>query len=56
MERFVRLLVVGGVVLVGGLWLVVLSEAWSIAWLAGVALAVLGTGSLAAGIGSEIEA
>lgn len=55
MEPFVRLIVAGGVVLIVGLWLAVLFEAGSIAWAAGVALAVLGTGSLAAGIGSEIE-
>lgn len=56
MERFVRLIVVGGVVLVGGLWLVALLETRSTAWLAGVVLVLLGTASLAAGIASEIEA
>ncbi|WP_336343230.1 hypothetical protein [Halalkalicoccus ordinarius] len=55
MERFVQLIAVGGVALVGGLWVVTLFDAWSIAWFVGATLAVLGTGSLAVGIGSEID-
>lgn len=55
MERFVQLIAVGGVVLVGGLWVVTLFDAWSIAWLVGAPLVLLGAGSLLAGIGSEID-
>lgn len=55
MERFVQLIAVGGVALVGGLWVVTLFDALSITWLAGAALALLGTASLAVGIGSEID-
>jgi hypothetical protein len=55
MERFVRLIVAGGIALVGGLWFVAVFEPWSIAWAAGAALAVLGTGGLVAGIASEID-
>lgn len=54
MERFVQLIVGGGVVLVAGLWAVALLSPWSITWLAGAALALLGAGSVLAGIGSEI--
>ena len=54
-ERFVRLIVGGGVALVAGLWAVTLSGPWSVGWLLGVALALLGLGSLAAGIRSEID-
>ncbi|MFC4439472.1 MULTISPECIES: hypothetical protein [Natrialbaceae] len=55
MERFVRLIVAGGVVLVGGLWLVALFERASPPWLLGLALALLGTVSLVAGMVSELE-
>lgn len=54
-ERFVRLIVGGGIALVAGLWLVAAFGAWSVGWLAGVGLAVLGTGGLVSGIGSRIE-
>ncbi|SEW15122.1 hypothetical protein [Natrinema salifodinae] len=55
MERFVQLIVAGGVVLVGALWLVAVAEAWSADWLAGVALALLGAGANVAGIVRELE-
>ena len=55
MERFVQLIVAGGVVLVGALWLAALSEWGSAPWLAGVVLALCGTAGLAAGIWSELE-
>lgn len=55
MERFVQLIVVGGLVLVGALWAVSFLDPWSVAWLAGVVLALLGVGGLSAGISSEIE-
>lgn len=54
-ERFVRLIVVGGVALVAGLWLLAFFDAWSVAWLVGAALALLGAGSLVGGIESRIE-
>jgi hypothetical protein len=55
MERFVWLIVAGGIALVGGLWLVAVFELWLIAWAVGAALALLGTGSLLTDIGSEID-
>ena len=55
MERFVRLVVAGGLGLVAGLWTVRLSARWSPAWLVGVALVVAGAAGLAAGIGRELE-
>lgn len=55
MERFVRLIVAGGVVLVGALWVVAFFDPWSVAWLAGVVLTLLGVGGLSVGISSEIE-
>jgi hypothetical protein len=55
MERFVRLLVAGGIALVAGLWLVALFESASLPWLVGLGLAALGTGGLGAGIASELE-
>jgi len=54
-ERFVRLIVGGGIVLVAGLWIVTLSTLWSVHWLVGIALAVLGTVWLLGGIVSQIE-
>ncbi|WP_226004295.1 hypothetical protein [Natrinema salinisoli] len=55
MERFVQLIVAGGVVLVGALWLTALVEYGSVPWVGGVVFALLGTGVVLAGIGSEIE-
>lgn len=55
MERFVGLLVGGGIALVVGLWLVALFESATLPWLVGLALAALGTGGLGAGIASELE-
>lgn len=49
-ERFARLIVAGGLALLAGLWLLALAEPRSVGWLVGAALAVLGAGSLAAGI------
>ncbi|MFC7007377.1 hypothetical protein [Halalkalicoccus salilacus] len=54
-ERFVWLIVGGGIALVAGLWLVAFFDAWSVAWLAGAGLALLGAGSLGGGIDSRIE-
>jgi hypothetical protein len=54
-ERFVRLLVGGGLSLVAGLWLTTLSAWGSAAWVGGVALATLGVAGLGAGIWHEVE-
>lgn len=54
-ERFVRLIVVGGLALVAGLWVAALSNAWSLPWLLGAALVLLGIGGLTAGIRSELD-
>ena len=55
MERFVVAIVLGGVALVAGLWLVTLSGTFSTAWLAGAVLVCLGLLGLGAGIWSEVE-
>jgi len=54
MERFVMLLVAGGLALVAGLWLATLGDGGTAAWVSGVILAALGSLSLAAGMGQEI--
>jgi integral membrane sensor domain MASE1 len=56
MERLVRAVVGGGLLLVAGLWLAVPFSAGSPPWLLGAALAALGVVGLAFGIGSEIRA
>ncbi|MFB6301952.1 MAG: hypothetical protein ABEH78_03730 [Haloferacaceae archaeon] len=55
MERFARAVVGGGLLLVAGLWLLDLFAARSAPWLVGAALAVLGVGGLAFGIGTEVR-
>jgi len=55
MERFVVAVVLGGVTLVAGLWLVTLFGTFSTAWLAGAVLVLLGLLGLGAGIRSEVE-
>ena len=55
MERFVRLVVAGGLGLVAGLWTLRLSARWSPSWLVGVALVVAGVAGLAAGIWRELD-
>jgi len=53
-ERFVRLVVGGGLALVAGLWLATLSALWSLPWAVGVVLSFGGFGGLAVGIRSEL--
>lgn len=55
MERFVRLITGGGIALVAGLWIVTSQETWSISWLLGAALVLLGIGGLSGGIWIEID-
>ncbi|MFB6164333.1 MAG: hypothetical protein ABEJ31_04165 [Haloarculaceae archaeon] len=55
MERFVQLLVAGGLALVAGLWALRLAAVPSWPWLAGLALAVVGLAGLGAGIWTEID-
>ena len=55
MERFVGLVIAGGLGLVAGLWALRLSARWSPAWLVGVALVVAGVAGLAAGIWRELD-
>ncbi|WP_226480610.1 hypothetical protein [Natrinema amylolyticum] len=55
MERFVQLIVAGGLVLVAACWLVAIVEYGSAPWIGGVVLALLGTGAVLAGIASELE-
>jgi hypothetical protein len=55
MERFVGLIVAGGLVLVAGLWLLALLESGAMGWLLGLVLTALGTAALGVGIASELE-
>ncbi|WP_226039415.1 hypothetical protein [Natrinema sp. DC36] len=55
MERFVRLIVAGGVVLVGACWLAAFADYGSVPWVGGIVLALLGTGAVVAGITGELE-
>ncbi|WP_336339573.1 hypothetical protein [Haloarcula brevis] len=55
MERFVELVVTGGMALVAGLWTVRLAAPQSAVWLGGVALALLGLAALGVGIGRELS-
>lgn len=55
MERFVRRIVGGGVGLLAGLWIATLSAGWSVVWLVGTALALIGLGGLLAGIVEPID-
>ncbi|ELY61472.1 hypothetical protein C491_01402 [Natronococcus amylolyticus DSM 10524] len=55
MERFVGLIVAGGLALIAGLWLLALLEAGAVGWVLGLALTILGTGALGVGIASELE-
>lgn len=54
-ERFVHLVVGGGVCLVAGLWAMELGANSQAIWGGGVVLTVVGIGGLAAGIWTEIE-
>jgi hypothetical protein len=55
MERFVELVVAGGLSLLAGLWTARLATTRSPLWVAGVAIALLGALALAAGIWSELD-
>lgn len=55
MERFVELVVAGGLALVVGLWTVRLAGSRSAVWLGGVALVLLGLVALGVGIGRELS-
>lgn len=55
MERFVRFVVVGGLVLVAALWGATATPATSPAWLAAGAIALLGCALVLAGIWTELE-
>lgn len=54
-ERFVQLVVVGGLCLVTGLWVVELGGDTPWLWAVGVVVAVAGVGLLGTGIWSQIE-
>ncbi|MFU8869663.1 hypothetical protein [Natronococcus sp.] len=55
MERFVGLIVAGGLALVAGLWLLALLESGAVGWMLGLALTLLGTAGLGGGIASALE-
>ncbi|MDT3436462.1 hypothetical protein [Haloarcula sp. 1CSR25-25] len=55
MERFVELVVAGGIALVVGLWTVRLAASRSAVWLGGVAVALLGLVALGVGIRRELS-
>ncbi|ELZ05106.1 MULTISPECIES: hypothetical protein [Natrialba] len=54
MERFVTLIVAGGLCLLAGLWLAELVAVGSPPWIAGAALALCGTVAILAGIRREL--
>jgi len=55
MERFVELVVAGGLATVAGLWVTRLTATLSTPWLVGAALAGLGLLALGAGIAREVS-
>lgn len=55
MERFVRLVVAGGLALVAGLWVAALTTPSSLPWLGGVGLTVAGLAGLTVGVESQLE-
>lgn len=55
MEWFVRFIAGGGIALVAGLWLVTPFVPGGGKWALGAALVVVGTVSILAGIGSEVD-
>jgi putative flippase GtrA len=54
-ERFVQLVVAGGLALLSGLWLTALFAVATPGWTLGVALALAGVAGLAAGIARELD-
>ncbi|GGL51168.1 hypothetical protein [Halocalculus aciditolerans] len=54
-ERFARLVVAGGLLLLVGLWTTELTASLRPLWLVGVALSLLGVAALAAGIYEELD-
>ncbi|MFB6229246.1 MAG: hypothetical protein ABEH88_11975 [Halobacteriales archaeon] len=55
MKLHIRLILVGGVALVAGLWTARLAPAWSIAWSLGLLVSLLGIAGLAGGIHGAID-
>jgi len=55
MERFVQVIVAGGLSFVAGLWLVELFPVGSGAWVLGGGLALLGVGGLGYGIWTPLD-
>lgn len=54
-EGFVKLIVAGGLAMVAGLWLKALLVPGSTGWVLGVAVALIGIGSLGWGIWSQVD-
>lgn len=54
-ETFVKFIVAGGLTLVAGLWISVLFPNGSFVWLLGIAVSLIGSLMLLAGIWSEVE-
>lgn len=55
MERFVQVVLAGGLALVAGLWIATLFGVGSVPWAVGVALAVAGVVGLGWGIWMEVD-
>lgn len=56
MERFVQFVVMGGAVMLAGIWFTRFTEAWTSSWMLGAAAAVLGGGGILWGVWSQVDA
>ena len=54
-ERFVRAITAGGLALVAGLWIATYLPRWSLPWVLGAGLVLVGVGALAGGIRLELD-
>lgn len=54
-QRFVRFIVVGGLALLAGLWVVTIARPWAAPWIVGLALVLLGAGGVTVGIWRPLD-
>lgn len=55
MERFVRFIIIGGLTLLAGLWLLRLSTRMAPLWTVGLVATIIGIGILGAGIRNGLD-